>query len=162
MLSTDEESKSTSLLRSTNNDLPLEVISLTNISPVTYPNTKTDRLKFINPKTGFVSTYKLLATALKSSPRAVGGALRVNPFAPSPIPCHRVIASDFFIGGFDGVWFKRQHQNNVKKRNGNDDIMEDKIGCKLDRLKKEGVFFDKGGWLVDWQRSKNVFSNFNI
>ncbi|CAG8789565.1 19925_t:CDS:2, partial [Dentiscutata erythropus] len=155
-----EETKSTLLLQPANNEFPLEV---TNASPITYPSTNSDRLKFINPKTGrivtefqykvyelcaqipegFVSTYKLLATALKSSPRAVGGALRANPFAPLPIPCHRVIASDFFIGGFDGEWFNRQNQNNAKKRNYNDSIMEDKIGCKLDRLKKEGIFFDK-------------------
>ncbi|KAF0442091.1 DNA binding methylated-DNA--cysteine S-methyltransferase [Gigaspora margarita] len=174
------ENNSTSLLQPTNNDFPLEIISLKNTSPITYPSTKSDRLKFINPKTGrivtefqykvydlcaqipegFVSTYKLLATALKSSPRAVGGALRVNPFAPLPIPCHRVIASDFFIGGFDGEWFNRQHQNNdTKKRNYNDSIMEDKIGCKLDRLKKEGIFFDKEGWLqedIGRERKKHI------
>ncbi|CAG8602515.1 3719_t:CDS:2, partial [Scutellospora calospora] len=134
-----EENKSTLPLPQIN---LLETNSLIDISPITYPNTNNDRLKFINPKTGFVSTYKLLATALKSSPRAVGGALRVNPFAPSPIPCHRVIAANFFIGGFDGEWFKRQHQNNAKKRNYVDSIGEDKIGCKLDRLKNEGIFFD--------------------
>lgn len=31
---------------------------------------------------GKVSTYAALAKALQSSPRAVGGALRNNPFAP--------------------------------------------------------------------------------
>ena len=33
----------------------------------------------------------------------MGGALRNNPFAPR-IPCHRVIASSFFVGGFKGEW----------------------------------------------------------
>jgi methylated-DNA-[protein]-cysteine S-methyltransferase len=41
---------------------------------------------------GRISTYAALAKALNSSPRAVGGALRVNPFAPE-VPCHRIIAS---------------------------------------------------------------------
>lgn len=41
---------------------------------------------------GKVSSYAAMARALNSSPRAVGGALRVNPFAPE-IPCHRCIAS---------------------------------------------------------------------
>ena len=35
------------------------------------------------------------------SSRAVGQALRVNPFSPE-VPCHRVIRSDFTIGGFSG------------------------------------------------------------
>jgi methylated-DNA-[protein]-cysteine S-methyltransferase len=41
---------------------------------------------------GRITSYAALSKALKSSPRAVGGALRVNPFAPE-IPCHRCIAS---------------------------------------------------------------------
>jgi len=51
---------------------------------------------------GRVTTYKLLAAAVgcKSS-RAVGQALRRNPFAPK-VPCHRVIRSDLTIGGFKG------------------------------------------------------------
>ena len=35
------------------------------------------------------------------SPRAIGQALRANPFAPE-VPCHRVIASDLTPGGFQG------------------------------------------------------------
>lgn len=41
---------------------------------------------------GRVSSYAAIAKALDSSPRAVGGALRKNPFAPE-VPCHRCIAS---------------------------------------------------------------------
>ncbi|KAI9443556.1 6-O-methylguanine DNA methyltransferase [Lactarius indigo] len=53
---------------------------------------------------GKVSTYKEVCSALGSgSPRSVGGALRNNPFAPR-IPCHRVIASSLFVGGFKGEW----------------------------------------------------------
>ena len=42
---------------------------------------------------GKVSTYASMSKALSSSPRAVGGACRRNPFAPQ-IPCHRVIQAD--------------------------------------------------------------------
>ena len=42
---------------------------------------------------GRVSTYLAMSNALSSSPRAIGGALRRNPFAPE-VPCHRVISAD--------------------------------------------------------------------
>lgn len=51
---------------------------------------------------GRVSTYLLVAKRIGcGAPRAVGQALRVNPFAPR-VPCHRVIASDLSLGGFQG------------------------------------------------------------
>lgn len=51
---------------------------------------------------GRVTTYAMLARRVGcGSARAVGQALRRNPFAPS-VPCHRVIASDLTIGGFMG------------------------------------------------------------
>lgn len=57
---------------------------------------------------GRVTTYKLLAKALGiQSPRAVGQALRLNPFAPE-VPCHRVISSDFSIGGYSGERYGAQ------------------------------------------------------
>ena len=51
---------------------------------------------------GSVTTYRILAEAIGCrSSRAVGQALRRNPFAPE-VPCHRVIRSDFTLGGFAG------------------------------------------------------------
>ncbi len=51
---------------------------------------------------GNVSTYKEIAHALHSKAyRAVGSALRNNPFAPK-VPCHRVVSSDGRLGGFMG------------------------------------------------------------
>jgi methylated-DNA-[protein]-cysteine S-methyltransferase len=51
---------------------------------------------------GRVTTYALLASAIGCrSARAVGQALRRNPFAPR-VPCHRVISSDLRLGGFEG------------------------------------------------------------
>lgn len=44
--------------------------------------------------------YGDLATTLHSAPRAVGGACGANPY-PLIIPCHRVIAKDGGLGGFN-------------------------------------------------------------
>ncbi|KAJ4286302.1 hypothetical protein N0V90_013336 [Kalmusia sp. IMI 367209] len=77
---------------------------------------------------GKVSTYAALARALESSPRAIGGALRRNPFAPE-VPCHR------FIGGFKGDWEKAPSGVNQAK--------------KRELLTAEGVQFDKDGYLMD-------------
>lgn len=50
---------------------------------------------------GKVTTYGRIAYCLKSSPRAVGQALGVNP-QPIKIPCHRVVKSDGNLGGYSG------------------------------------------------------------
>ena len=71
---------------------------------------------------GKVITYGFLAKILKSSPRAVGQALKRNPNAPI-VPCHRVIHSDGRIGGYNGI-------KNSKK--------------KIKLLKNEGVRITKG------------------
>jgi len=49
---------------------------------------------------GEVRSYGELARALRSSPRAVGGACRANP-VPLVVPCHRVVGADG-VGGFMG------------------------------------------------------------
>lgn len=62
---------------------------------------------------GRVTTYKALAHALQSRAyRAVGRAMRNNPYAPE-VPCHRVVASDGTIGGFKG---KTQGIEIIQKR----------------------------------------------
>lgn len=55
---------------------------------------------------GKVATYGQLAALLNSAPRAVGQALRRNPFAPI-VPCHRVITSSLELGGFSGSWVRQ-------------------------------------------------------
>jgi|SRR3989344_54530 len=51
---------------------------------------------------GKVSTYKAIADILNTKAyRAVGQALRSNPYAPE-VPCHRVVASDGRLQGFQG------------------------------------------------------------
>lgn len=74
---------------------------------------------------GKTTTYKAIAEKLNSSPRAVGQALKVNPYSfidGGNVPCHRVIKSNGEIGGFAG-----SNPKNIKK--------------KIALLRKEGVRF---------------------
>jgi methylated-DNA-[protein]-cysteine S-methyltransferase len=50
---------------------------------------------------GYVASYGAIAKAAGGSPRAVGHVMAFNPFAPI-IPCHRVVSSDFTLGGYGG------------------------------------------------------------
>jgi len=96
---------------------------------------------------GQVTTYKAVVDALgEGSPRTVGGVLRKNPFAPAA-PCHRVIASNLFIGGFMGEWGKKS--TIATKRKSETGTHPPKFMCekKLDLLAAEGVAFDKNGKL---------------
>ena len=75
---------------------------------------------------GWVSTYQRVARHINcGAPRAVGQALKANPYAPK-VPCHRVIGSDLRIGGFQG------------------ETMGSAIKRKLQKLAAEGVRFEQG------------------
>jgi methylated-DNA-[protein]-cysteine S-methyltransferase len=52
---------------------------------------------------GKVTTYGEVAKALgrPGAARAVGNALRRNPYAPI-VPCHRIVRQDLSLGGFSG------------------------------------------------------------
>ncbi|KFH40706.1 Methylated-DNA--protein-cysteine methyltransferase-like protein [Hapsidospora chrysogenum ATCC 11550] len=82
---------------------------------------------------GRFTTYALLSRHLGTSPRAVGNALRRNPFAPG-VPCHRVVATGGALGGFKGSWPK----------DGEGITLDEKRGL----LRGEGVRFDEGGRVV--------------
>jgi methylated-DNA-[protein]-cysteine S-methyltransferase len=88
---------------------------------------------------GKVTSYGVVAKALNSSPRAVGQALKRNPYAPI-VPCHRVIRQDMTLGGFNGVsqscggMFPQSHAT---------------LGRKVRLLKEEGVCFNEHGDLQD-------------
>ena len=71
---------------------------------------------------GETMTYGEIANILKSSPRAVGQALKRNPYAPI-VPCHRVIHTDGKIGGYAGI------KNSQKK---------------ITLLKREGIVISEG------------------
>lgn len=79
---------------------------------------------------GHVTTYALMARHLGSSPRAVGNAMRRNPFAPE-VPCHRCVATGGGLGGFKGQW----------PRDGEGITLDEKKGL----LRGEGVRMDGGG-----------------
>jgi methylated-DNA-[protein]-cysteine S-methyltransferase len=51
--------------------------------------------------TGYVASYGSIAKAAGGGPRAVGNVMARNPFAPI-VPCHRVVSSDFSLGGYGG------------------------------------------------------------
>ncbi len=51
--------------------------------------------------TGYVASYGAIAKAAGGGPRAVGNVMARNPFAPF-VPCHRVVSSDFTLGGYGG------------------------------------------------------------
>jgi len=93
---------------------------------------------------GYFTTYKYLAKVLKTSPRAIGKVLKNNPFCPEPVPCHRIIANNFYLGGYKGEW--GQGENLIIKR---------KI------LKKEGLMFNKSNYLLKELRNK-IIKEFNF
>lgn len=82
---------------------------------------------------GQVTTYAVLAAYLGTSPRAVGNAMRRNPFAPQ-VPCHRVVATGGALGGFKGKW----------PRNGEGLTLDEKRML----LRREGVRFDDTGRVI--------------
>jgi methylated-DNA-[protein]-cysteine S-methyltransferase len=80
---------------------------------------------------GHVTTYGELAKRIGCrSAQAVGGALRNNLFAPD-VPCHRVVAADLSIGGFQGETDGPQ------------------IERKRALLRAEGIAFDAAGKVKD-------------
>lgn len=77
---------------------------------------------------GSVTSYKEIAHAMNTKAyRAVGSALKNNPFAPK-VPCHRVVSSDGTLGGFQG-------STNVKGK---------ALKKKVLMLADEGIGLEKG------------------
>lgn len=122
--------------RKTAEDVSSEVIELINSSSNLTPFRKHILTLLTQVPRGRYTTYLALAdhissTSHKSSARAVGSAMRNNPFAPA-VPCHRVLASDGTIGGFGGEWGDGgQHASE-----------------KRSLLREEGVKFDGRGTTV--------------
>ncbi|KAL1612992.1 hypothetical protein SLS60_001223 [Paraconiothyrium brasiliense] len=79
---------------------------------------------------GRYSTYQAMSdyitqTSHTTCARAVGNAMRNNPFAPE-VPCHRILAADGTLGGFGGHWGE---EGKYASR-------------KHELLKEEGIRFD--------------------
>lgn len=70
---------------------------------------------------GYVTSYGSVAKAAGGSPRSVGHVMHINPFAPI-VPCHRVVSSDFTLGGYGGGldakldFLQRERQGYATKR----------------------------------------------
>ena len=91
------------------------------------------------------TTYSALAKYLGSSPRAVGNAMRTNPFPPD-VPCHRVLAADGSLGGYKGVWEGREsNKKGVKGLVGEQPCKGRTRDEKIRLLMDEGVVFDSEG-----------------
>ena len=79
---------------------------------------------------GKVTTYKALAEVLGTKAyRAVGQAMKCNPYAPK-VPCHRVVASDGSIGGFSGKWNPKSKEVRRKIRM----LIREGVKVKGDRI----------------------------
>ena len=65
---------------------------------------------------GYVTSYGAIAKAVGGGPRAVGNIMASNPFAPI-IPCHRVVRSDFTLGGY-GFGLKNKIQLLSREKRG--------------------------------------------
>ena len=65
---------------------------------------------------GEVRTYKQLAKAIKKPKaiRAVANACGKNPY-PIKIPCHRVVGSNGYLGGYSGKGGIKQKKTLLKK-----------------------------------------------
>ncbi len=70
-------------------------------------------LALLDVEPGTTISYGELARRIGCrSAQAVGQALKRNPFAPD-VPCHRVVASDGSLGGYNG---KREGKEVERKR----------------------------------------------
>ncbi|KAI4125080.1 MAG: hypothetical protein LQ338_004467 [Usnochroma carphineum] len=124
--STPKESSPTN-----SNTLPTDLHNLITTSTLT-PFRQRVLLALCQVPPGRFTTYATMATHLHSSARAVGNALKNNPFAPR-VPCHRVVAADRGLGGFGGEWGIRGKH----------------AGEKVRLLRGEGVVVDQGRGRVE-------------
>ncbi|KAL2849473.1 6-O-methylguanine DNA methyltransferase [Aspergillus pseudoustus] len=87
------------------------------------------------------TTYAAMAKHLNSSARAVGTAMRMNPFAPG-VPCHRVLNVDGGLGGYMGT---PPEKDKGKKGIGKGNKSPGNLERKRRILESEGVVFDATG-----------------
>lgn len=115
-----------------NNDMATQIKRIASSTTLT-PFRKQTLTLLCRIPPGRWSTYQAMsdyisATSHKTCARAVGSAMRNNPFAPE-VPCHRILSSDGSIGGFKGDWGAEGKYAGDKRR----------------LLGEEGVKFDSGG-----------------
>lgn len=126
------ESKHSSPLTATSTDMAAQIKRIQSSTTLT-PFRKQTLTLLCRIPTGRWSTYQAMsdyisATSHKTCARAVGSAMKNNPFAPE-VPCHRILSSDGSIGGFHGDWGEEGRF----------------AGKKKELLGEEGVKFDSRG-----------------
>ncbi|PYI08831.1 DNA binding methylated-DNA--cysteine S-methyltransferase [Aspergillus sclerotiicarbonarius CBS 121057] len=89
-------------------------------------------LALLSVPPGRWTTYAALAKHLGTSPRAIGAAMRLNPFAPQ-VPCHRVLGG----GGKLLVGYSGGDSGAKNAKAG--------VGMKRRMLEEEGVEFTGEG-----------------
>ena len=104
--------------------------------PTLTPLRKSLYVLLLSVPPGQWTTYAALARHLGSSARAVGTAMRLNPFAPD-VPCHRVLSVDGGLGGYMGTSPAKGKGAGFKGK-GN-------LERKRAMLEGEGVRFDERG-----------------
>jgi O-6-methylguanine DNA methyltransferase len=81
---------------------------------------------------GYITSYGAIAKATGGSPRAVGRVMASNPFAPI-VPCHRVVSSDFTLGGYgEGLDVKLELL--VREKQGHKSPLEVPVGDRKLRV----------------------------
>jgi O-6-methylguanine DNA methyltransferase len=98
--------------------------------------------------TGYVASYGSVARVAGGSPRAVGRVMASNLF-PLFVPCHRVVCSDFTLGGYGGGYdnvpvkldiLKRESRGYTSKRHifvDSKKLLLFPVECVLNRLRKD-------------------------
>ncbi len=78
---------------------------------------------------GYLASYGSISKAVGGGPRAVGNVMAKNPFAPL-IPCHRVVKSDFTLGGY-GLGLQVKRELLIREKRGYTSTKEVKLdkGC---------------------------------
>ncbi|KAL2819334.1 6-O-methylguanine DNA methyltransferase [Aspergillus cavernicola] len=103
--------------------------------PTLSPTRRKTYICLLSIPPGKWTTYGALAKHLNSSARAVGTAMRLNPFAPG-VPCHRVLGRGGALGGYLGTAPDDKAGKGKGKGKGN-------LERKRRMLEEEGVRFDE-------------------
>ncbi len=94
---------------------------------------------------GYVTSYGSIAKAVGGGARAVGNIMASNRFAPI-VPCHRVVKSDFTLGGYGGGLKTKVELLNREKKGFFDSMQVQVEGGFLKVFPIEYVLRNLGSW----------------
>ncbi|BCR94598.1 MGMT family protein [Aspergillus luchuensis] len=119
----------------TTTDIKTKMIKKITTHPTLPSHRRKIYLALLSVPAGRWTTYAALAKHIGTSPRAVGAAMRLNPFAPE-VPCHRVLGGNGkLLVGYSGA----EGSGGAKKK------AKDGVGMKKRMLEEEGVEFTTEG-----------------